>query len=133
LATGSSMSTYLENAIIQHFLKAGAAVAQPAALYASLHSADPTDTNTAGTELSYTGYARIPVTFAVGSNGATSNTADLLWPANGSATPASVAFTGVYDALTAGNLILHSTTTAKTLAQNDQYKVAAGSLTATFD
>ena len=54
-------SNYLETAIIN--LMRGTSLQAPTGLYVGLFLSDPTDTGTAGTEVSYTGYARQPITF----------------------------------------------------------------------
>ena len=59
----SDFSDYLENALLDHTLLGGGALAQPANIYIALYTTDPTDAD-AGTEVSGGSYAREIITFS---------------------------------------------------------------------
>lgn len=126
----AEMSNYLENALINATLR-NTAFTSPATVYLSLYTTDPTDADT-GTEVSGNAYARQSITFGTPSNGVTTNTAAIEFPqATGSW--GTVAYIGIRDALTNGNLLYHSPLDAsKTIATGDVFRVAIGSLSVTL-
>ena len=126
----SEISNYLENALINGTLRATTFTA-PAAVYVSLHTADPTDAGS-GTEVSGGSYARQAATFGAPSNGASTTTADITYP-QATAGYGTVTHIGIFDALTTGNLLYHSPlTTSKTIDIGDIFKITSGSLTVTL-
>lgn len=74
----SKISNYLENVIINHFLR-NTATSSPSAVYLALYTTDPTDADT-GTEVSGGSYARQAITFSAPSNGSTSNSSTITFP-----------------------------------------------------
>jgi hypothetical protein len=126
----AEMSNYLENALINATLRA-TTFTSPAAVYVSLHTADPTDDGS-GTEVSGGSYARKSATFASPSNGASSTSADVTFDqATGSW--GTITHIGIWDASTSGNLLYHTALTAsKAIATGDIFKIASGSLTVTL-
>ena len=126
----SEISNYLENALINGTLRATTFTA-PAAVYVSLHTADPTDAGS-GTEVSGGSYARQAATFGAPSNGASTTTADITYP-QATAGYGTVTHIGIFDALTTGNLLYHSPLdTSKTIDTGDIFKITSGSLTVTL-
>ena len=126
----AEMSNYLENALINATLR-NTSYTSPAAVYVSLHTADPTDAGT-GTEVSGGSYARKSATFAAPSNGVSASSADVTFDqATGSW--GTITHIGIWDALTTGNLLYHTPlTTSKTIDSGDIFKIASGSLTVTL-
>jgi len=126
----SEMSNYLENALINATLR-NTAFTSPATVYLALYTTDPTDADT-GTEVSGNAYARQSITFGAPSNGVSTNTAAIEFPqATGSW--GTVAYVGIRDASTAGNLLYHTPLDAsKTIATGDVFRVAVGSLSVTL-
>ena len=126
----AEMSNYLENALINATLRA-TTFTSPAAVYVSLHTADPTDAGS-GTEVSGGSYARKSATFASPANGASATSADVTFDqATGSW--GTITHIGIWDALTTGNLLYHTPlTTSKTIVTGDIFKIASGSLTVTL-
>ena len=126
----SEFSNYLENALVNAVLRA-TSYTSPTTVYVGLYTTDPTDADT-GTEVSGNAYARQSVTFSAPSNGATSNSAAVEFPqATGSW--GTVAYIGLRDASTGGNLLFHTPLDAsKTIATGDVFRIAAGSLTVTL-
>lgn len=91
-------SNYLETAIIN--LMRGTAMQAPAGLYAGLFLSDPTDSGTAGTEVSYTGYARQPVTFQMDGTSSIQNSAQITFPEASASVGSPVTHIGIFDSLT---------------------------------
>lgn len=126
----TAMSDYLENAIINATLRGQDFVAPPT-VYLALFTSDPTDAGT-GTEVSGGGYTRQPISFGSSTDGSCSNVGDIFYPA-ATAGWGTISHIGIYDAGTAGNLLYYgSLITTKSIAANDQLKVAAGDITVTL-
>jgi hypothetical protein len=126
----AEMSNFLENALINGTLRATTYTA-PTTVYLALYTSDPTDADT-GTEVSGTSYARQSITFGAPSNGATTNSAAIEFPQAGGSW-GTVAYVGIRDALTTGNLLYHTPLDAsKTIATGDVFRIAAGSLSVTL-
>lgn len=126
----AEISNYLENALINGTLRATTFTA-PAAVYVSLHTADPTDAGT-GTEVSGGSYARQAATFGAPSNGASTTTADITYP-QATASYGTVGWIGIWDAVSSGNLLYHTPlNTSKTIDTGDIFKITSGSLTVTL-
>lgn len=134
----SQMSNYLEVELRKHIFRTGS-FTKPAALYVSLHTADPTDAGT-GTEVSGGSYARVqrdPAdanwTGASATDGLTDNAAIITFP-----TPTAnwgvVTHFGIWDASSAGNLITFGAITPnKTINNGDPApSFATGALDVTF-
>ena len=126
----AALSNYLENALINGTLRATSYTA-PTTVYVGLYTTDPTDANT-GNEVSGNGYARKSATFAAPSNGASITSADIQFDqATGSW--GTIAYFGILDSLTTGNLLYHGAlTTSKAIDTGDVFKISAGSLTVTL-
>ena len=126
----SEMSNYLENALINATLR-NTSYTSPAVVYMALYTSDPTDADT-GTEVSGSAYARQAITFGAPSNGVTTNSAVIEFPQAGGSW-GTVAFIGIRDALTSGNLLFHTPLDiSKTIDTGDVFRVAIGSLSVTF-
>lgn len=104
----SAMTNRMETTIL-NVLRNITAVA-PAKVYVALMLSDPTETGTAGTEASYTGYARQELVLNApttsGSDVSTANTSQITFPtptgAAGTATHAAI-----FDAATGGNALIY--------------------------
>lgn len=124
------MSNYLENALINATLR-NTTYTSPATVYVSLWTTDPTDAGS-GTEVSGGSYARTAVTFGAPSNGVTTNSAAVEFP-QATASWGTIAYFGINDASTSGNLLYHSpVTTSKTIDTGDIFKFASGSISVTL-
>lgn len=142
----SAMSDYLENKLVDHLFRAQT-LAAPASLHIGLLTAAPSDSG-GGTEVAGSNYARASVTSSLanwagtqapgstaassGTGGQTSNNAVITFP-----TPSGnwglVTHFGIYDAASAGNLLLWgSLTISKTINSGDTVSFPAASLTVTF-
>lgn len=126
----SEMSNYLENALINGTLR-GTTYTAPSTVYLALYTSDPTDADT-GTEVSGGSYTRQSITMGAPSNGVSLNSAAIEFP-QASASWGTVAYIGIRDASTAGNLLYHSPLdTSKAIDTGDIFKIATGSLSVTL-
>jgi hypothetical protein len=126
----AEMSNYLENALINATLR-NTSYTSPTTVYLALYTSDPTDADT-GTEVTGNAYERQSITFGSPSNGVSTNTAAIEFPqATGSW--GTVAYIGIRDASTSGNLLYHTALDAsKAIATGDVFRVAIGSLSVTL-
>lgn len=109
-----------------------AAFTPPTTLYLALYTAAPTDAG-GGTEVSGGAYARQSFTLTVASGGASSNGADITFP-TATANWGTVVAVGIFDALTAGNLLMWSLLDAsKTVGAGDILRFLAGDLDVVVD
>jgi hypothetical protein len=126
----AEISNYLENALINATLR-NTTFTSPAAVYISLHTADPTDAGS-GTEVSGGSYIRQAATFGAPSNGVSTTTADITFP-QATANWGTIGWIGIWDAQTTGNLLYHTALdTSKAIDNGDIFKIASGSLTVTL-
>jgi len=126
----AEMSNYLENALINGTLR-GTTYTAPTTTYLALYTSDPTDADT-GTEVTGGSYARQSITMGAPSNGASTNSAAIEFP-QATADWGIVAYVGIRDALTSGNLLYHTPLdTSKTIANGDIFKITSGNLSVTL-
>lgn len=146
-AAATSLSDYLENKLVDWLIR-GQAFTPPTTLYIGLHTAACSDSST-GTEVTGGSYARASLTATManwagtqsagstvassGTGGTTSNNAAINF-----ATPSAgwglVTHFTVFDALSAGNmLICQALTTSKTINSGDTVSFAIASLTIQID
>lgn len=122
----SAMSDYLENEILDHILGTGA-YTMPTTVYVGLSTGSFGDDNS-GTELTGNNYARVSAAFSAAASGTTSNSAAIEFAA-ATGSWGSVSHFGIFDAASAGNLLIHGAfTTAKTIASGDILKISTGDL-----
>lgn len=120
------MSNYLENEILDHVLGTGA-FTHPSTVYIGLSTGSFGEDNS-GTELSGSGYARQAIGFSAASGGTASNSANVDFPA-ATGSWGSVSHYGIFDASSAGNLLIHGAfSSAKTIATGDILRVASGDI-----
>lgn len=141
-----SMSNYLEMALLNASLR-NTPYTSPASIFLSLHTANPTDANTPGTEVTtaaWPNYARqnvanggaLTAAWTAPSNGpgSTSNALTLTFPAQTAAAPVVVTYFGLYDAATNGNLLYWANLdAAKTVNQTDVLTFPPGSIVINLD
>ena len=126
----AEMSDYLEKKILDFVLRDTADWA-PAAVYLSLHTADPVDAGS-GAEVSGGSYARQACAFnaAHATGGNTANTDAETFTVMPACT---VTHVGVWDAASSGNLLFHTAVdTSKAVLAGDTISVAAGAVTITL-
>jgi len=109
ISTAGALSDYAEAALVNHTLR-GTAYTAPATTYLRLNTSACTDSS-AGTEATYTGYARAAITSnttnwsAPGTDGTVSNTATVTIGAANSGSTQTVTHAVLMDASTGGNMI----------------------------
>jgi len=123
-----SLTNAFETHTLQYLLTTDS-VTRPTSWYIGLFTSDPTDTGSAGTEVSTgTGYARTAVTFTVSGDTA-SNSAAVEFPAASGGNWGTISHIGVMDASTGGNMIVHSALdTAKAINDGDVFRIPTGDL-----
>lgn len=142
----ASMTDFLENELIDHLFRGGAYTA-PGTLHFGLFTAAPSDAG-GGTEVTGGAYARVAVTpnstnfrntqnsgtgASTGTTGATGNLTAITFPAP-TANWGVVTHFAVFDAATAGNMLIHGAlTTSKTVNNGDAApSFGVGDFTFTF-
>jgi hypothetical protein len=127
----AEFSNYLENKILDHVLK-NISYTSPTTAYVGLFTSDPTDAGT-GTEVSGGSYARQVLSVTTASAGIVTSSGDVTFP-QATATWGTISHIGILDALTSGNLLMHTAlTTSKVIETGDILKVSSGNLTVTLD
>lgn len=147
LANAASMTNYLENKLIDAFLR-GQSYTMPATVYVGLYTVCPTD-STAGTEATGGSYARVAITSSLanwagtqsagsttassGTGGTTSNNATITFP-TATADWGTQVCLGVSDASTSGNLLFYAALTAsRNITNGSTASFAAAALTFQID
>lgn len=128
--TGSNMSDYLANEMLDHIF-AGAAYTLPS-LYFGLTST-ATNNTTGGTELTGNGYARVDCTnsFGTASSGSISNDVAITSPSATGDWTAATHFI-IHDASTSGNRLFHGALSSSvTVANGNAFNVPVSSFTIT--
>jgi hypothetical protein len=127
----AELSNYLENKLLDHVLR-NISYTSPTTVYVGLFTADPTDAGT-GTEVSGGSYARQIVSVTTATGGIVTSSADVTFP-QCTASWGTVSHIGLLDALSSGNLLMHTAlTTSRSIETGDVLKISTGSLTASLD
>lgn len=127
----AEFSNYLENKVLDHVLR-NTSYTSPTTVYVGLFTTDPTDAGT-GTEVSGGSYARQALSVTTASGGIVTSSADVTFP-QATASWGTVSHIGLMDALSSGNLLMHTPlTTSKTIDSGDILKISSGNLTVTLD
>lgn len=125
-----SFSNYLETELLDHVF-AGNAYTSPSTVYVGLFTTNP-DEDGSGIEVSGGSYARQAGTFSVTGNTATTTAAIEFPTATG--TWGTVTHIGIYDAVSAGNLLAYAAlTTSKSIASGDVFRIPTGDIDITLD
>ena len=126
----SALSNYLENALLDAVLN-NTSYTSPTTTYVGLFTSDPTDAGS-GTEVSGGSYARTAASFGAASSGTSTNDADITFP-QATGNWGTVTHFGLYDASTAGNLLVHGAlTNSKAIESGDVFKIASSNLSITL-
>ena len=127
-----SASNYAENKILDHALGV-ATFTRPANVFLALFTSDPGEAGT-GSEVAGLGYARQQTQFNPASNGQSANTSLVTFPAASGGAWGTLTHFGIFDALSAGNLLFSGALAAtKVIADTDQLLLDAGSIVVTAD
>lgn len=127
----AEFSNYLENKVLDHVLR-NTSYTSPTTVYVGLFTTDPTDAGS-GTEVSGGSYARQVLSVTTASGGIVTSSADVTFP-QATAQWGTVTHLGLLDAITSGNLLMHTAlTTSKSIDNGDILKISSGNLTVTLD
>ena len=122
-----SLTNAFETHTLQYLLTTDS-VTRPTAWYVGLFTSDPTDTGTAGTEVSGFYYARTAATFSVTGDTAT-NTSAIEFPAAVGGNWGTIGWICIMDASSGGNMIIHSALdVAKAINDGDVFRIPTGDL-----
>ena len=135
----AAFSDYLEDNIIDHFLR-NQAFTPATTVYVALFTADTgLEANSPSAEVSGGSYARQSVTLSAASGGASSNSADLTFP-TATADWGTVTHVAIVDHDTNTNwgtdvnvLMWAALTTSKTVSTGDIFKISTGDLDVSVD
>ena len=130
----TAMGDYLENAIINHFLRNTSQATPATNVWVALYTSTTTDTG-GGTEVTGGSYARQRTqgtgAWDAPSNGATSNTAQILFP-TATANWGTVSHVAIRGGAAGSNLLYHGPlASSKTVNNGDTFKFNAGALDVT--
>lgn len=135
----TNLTSHGADVILMHVFRAGAATAyaQPATVYVSLHTADPTKSGSVTNEVSGGSYARTPVTFGAISTVGTGDTStehsanSLVTFPQASAAWGTITHVGIHDAASgAGNMLAFGPlATSKIVGAGDTFSFPAGDVT----
>jgi hypothetical protein len=128
----AEMSNYLEDNLLDHVLRGdtgGTSFPQPLTVYLALHTANPTDAGS-GAEVSGGSYARKLLAFGAASSGTSTNTGTATYTNMPTAT---VTHAALWDAVSGGNLLFHTSISTIAFNSGDEATVAAGAITVSMD
>lgn len=126
-----SFSDYLEDKLLKHAFT-NTTYTPAATLYVALYTVAPSDTG-GGTEVSGGSYARVSVAFTVSGTGTLCTNSAAVEFAAATASFGTVVAVGVFDALTAGNLLAFADLTVnKTIGVGDIFRIPTGDLDITL-
>lgn len=134
MATSGAFTDYTENAVLNHILGA-TTFAKPSGRFLALYTTAPTDSSVVGevSTVTWTNYARAPITFSAASNGSITNnvTVDFGVVAG---TGATITHWGIFDAATGGNMLIRGDFgIGQTASAGNAVTVPNGTLTVTLD
>lgn len=131
--TTAICSDFLEESLLNLTFRNTAYVTPALEIWVSLHTANPTDVGN-GSEVIYTSYARIQVTaWDAPASRATQNTNQIDFVTPGGNGNADITHIGIWDSVTAGNLLFYGAlTTAKTAQSAIPLAIGAGAIDISF-
>jgi hypothetical protein len=121
----SSFTDYLEDAVLNYVFR-NTGTPTSTSVYLGLFTAAPTDAG-GGAEVSGSGYARQVTVFDAAASGAITNTAAESFTASGGSFGTVVAV-GIFDAVTAGNLIAWDDITSAVVGDGTTLNFAIGDI-----
>ena len=127
----AELSTYMEDRIV-NFMRA-VAITGEAAVYVALFTSDAgLEGGVITSEVTGGSYARELAGLSASSDGTSSNAADITFT-TATASWGTITHVALIDAITAGNVIMHSALDAsKTVGSGDTFKINAGDLDVTI-
>lgn len=131
-----NLTLYSENELLEH-ITGKSAYTKPTNTYLGLFLVAPDDDGDGGTEVSASGaYARQQISWGTAVDGAISNNAAIRFPASGNASAnwGTILAVGIFDALTAGNLLWYGTLASSvTINSGDSWTLTTGAVTLALD
>lgn len=128
----AEMSNYLEDNLLDHVLRGdtgGTFFPQPTTVYLALHTANPTDAGS-GAEVTGGSYARKLLVFGAAASGTSTNTNTATFT---NMPTANATHAALWDALSGGNMLFHTSITTINFNSGDEATVAAGAITVSMD
>jgi len=123
----SGLSNYLENKLLDHTLR-NTSYTPATTVYLALYVGSPTDTGSGGTEVAVT---RQAATFGAAASGTVSNSSSISFT---SMPVVTVTHTGIFDASTGGNLLIHGALSSSVVAASgDTFTIQANDLDIALD
>lgn len=131
----SSFADYLEDEVLDHIL-GGADYTRPATVYCAAFTAAPTDSG-GGTEVTGGSYDRVDITnngtnWPAASGGAKSNGTAITFP-QATANWGTIVAIALFDANSAGNMLMWDGITSTDININDTLEIAIGDFDVTLD
>jgi hypothetical protein len=130
----TAFSSYIESAIVEHFLRGNSIVA-PTNQFLALYTDDPTDDDSPY-ECTFVGYTRKSSSWSpANALGETSNIEQIFFPPNSNPVdPVTVTHIAIFDSLIGGNMLIHGPVVEpKTIDPTDIFAAAPGQLILTID
>ena len=125
-------SDYLEDAILNHWLRPGNPTSAPTSIELALFTVLPGEDGTGGTEVSGFDYARQSLTFAAPSAGAVATSGAVTFPTANGGDWGTIVGAGIYD--NSGNLLYFGALgSSKLVEDGDTISFAAGAITVAED
>lgn len=126
----NNFSNYMANTLINATLR-NTNYTSPVKVYMALFTSDPTKAGT-GTEVSGNGYARTEIQFAPPTNGTTSNSNTVTFPA-ATASWGTIGYFALFDAQTNGNMLYFGALTSSvTIGTGNTFVAQPGAITLTL-
>ncbi len=127
----SEMTDFLEDELLNHTFR-NVTFTSPTTVFAALFTSATDDTG-GGTEVATGSYARQAITFGAPSPAGTiANSATITFP-TATASWGTVTHFAIFDAVTTGNMLMHSPlNVSKTIDTDDTAEFAVGALTVVF-
>ena len=127
----SALSDYAEVELLDHLLGT-TAYTMPTTVYMALYTAAPSDAG-GGTEISGNNYARQALSFGAAASGSAANDGAVTFTCTGGDW-GTVTHFGIFDAASAGNLLVHGALTAsREILDGDEQVFAIGDVTVGAD
>ena len=127
----AALSDYAEVELLDHLLGT-TAYTMPTTVYMALYTAAPSDAG-GGTEISGNNYARQALSFGAAASGSAANDAAITFTCTGGDW-GTVTHFGIFDAASAGNLLVHGVLTAsREILDGDEQVFAIGDVTVGAD
>lgn len=127
----AELSNYLENKLLDHVLR-NESFTSPTTVYVGLYTSNPGDDNS-GTEVTGGSYVRQILNVTTATGGIVTSSADVTFP-QATAQWGTISHIGLLDALSSGNLLMHTPlTTSRLVDTGDVIKISTGDLTASLD